>query len=190
MQRQSACLCHLPTGALIPKMTSVFGIICWSRHFFMPNGINHPEPLSSHNILTNVSLVEHQLSKPNHTADRFVSCGTVKHFYPHWCQRNTQAAASSTTFVCEGERAGEREGETDGRQAKERERQTVQLFYWIWIEKSWSWISDSSVLWRSSFTAHMMPASMSSAGWKGPSNTSRRHVIFPLSLFSKLILMQ
>ena len=45
-------------------------------------------------------------------------------------------------------------------------RQTVQLFYWIWIEKSWSWISDSSVLWRSGFTAHMMPASMSSAGWR------------------------
>lgn len=105
-------------------MTSVFGIICWSRHFFMPNGINHPEPLSSHNILTNVSLVEHQLSKPNHTADRFVSCGTVKHFYPHWCQRNTQAAASSTTFVCEGEREGERAGERDGWTASERERET------------------------------------------------------------------
>lgn len=70
--------------------------------------------------------------KHNQTVNMFVYHGTAKHVWPHWCQRNTQAAASFTTFVWGRERERDTGRDRDGTAVLlNLDRKVVKLDLWL-----------------------------------------------------------
>lgn len=116
---------------------SVFSVICWGKQFFILERLIPPTPISPRPFDKSIACAASdyiELLKHNQTVNRLVYHRTIRHVLPYRCQRNTQAAASFTTFVWDRGRKRDTEthSETDGTAVLlNLDRKVVKLDLWL-----------------------------------------------------------